>query len=133
MLLFMQHLDSTLKLKRGFGGVLQSSEGDGPVPSRTIPESQAVTREVEQLVDGKATTGITEALFGTPSTAHILGGAVMGATVQEGVINDKCEVYGYRNMWVCDGSAVSANPGVNPSLSITAISEWAMSHIPHRN
>ncbi len=133
MLLFMQHLDSTLKLKRGVGGLLQSTAGDGPVPSRVIPESQAITREVEQLIDGKATTGITEALFGTPSTAHILGGSVMGANINEGVINDRCEVYGYHNMLVCDGSAVSANPGVNPSLSITAITEWSMSHIPEKS
>ncbi|MEE2764678.1 MAG: GMC oxidoreductase [Pseudomonadota bacterium] len=130
MLLFMQHLDSTLRLERSPGGKLRTSAGDGQKPSRDIPESQAITREIEGLIDGKATTGITEALFGTPSTAHILGGAVMGESTNAGVINDKCQVYGYRNMLVCDGSAISANPGVNPSLSITAVTEWAMSHIP---
>lgn len=71
--------------------------------------------------------------MGTPTTAHILGGAVMGESSDQGVINDKCQVHGYPNMYVCDGSAVSANPGVNPSLSITAISEWAMSHIADKN
>lgn len=129
-LLFMQTLDSTINFKKGFGGRLASTLSDGPAPSRHIPESASITKEVEDIVDGKATTGITEALFGTPTTAHILGGAVMGSSADEGVINDKNEVFGYENMYVCDGSAVSANPGVNPSLSITAITECAMSQIP---
>ena len=132
MLLFMQHLDSTLSLKRGFGGRLKSTLGTGPAPSNFIPVSAEITKEVEKIVGGKASTGMTEAILGTPSTAHILGGAVMGANKKEGVINEKCEVYGYKNMLVCDGSAVSANPGVNPSLSITAISEWSMSHISNK-
>ncbi|MBO9489446.1 GMC family oxidoreductase [Endozoicomonas sp. G2_1] len=132
ILLFMQHLDSTLSLKRGFGGWLTSSLGKGPAPSRYIKESESITKEVEEIVEGKSSTATTEALLGTPSTAHILGGAVMGASENEGVINDKCQVYGYQNMYVCDGSIVSANPGVNPSLSITAISEWAMSHVPDK-
>jgi cholesterol oxidase len=131
-LLFMQHLDSTLTFKRGIGGQLTSHLGNGPAPSRYIEASDAITKEVEKIVDGKATTGMTEAVFGTPSTAHILGGAVMASDPQNGVINDKCEVFGYDNVLVCDGSAISANPGVNPSLSITAISEWAMSHIPDK-
>ena len=133
ILLFMQHLDSTLTFKRGFGGFMKSTLGTGPAPSRYIKESVSITKDIEELVDGKSSTGMTEAVLGTPSTAHILGGAVMGESDQDGVINDKCEVYGYDNMYVCDGSIVSANPGVNPSLSITAISEWAMTHIPNKN
>lgn len=132
MLLFMQHLDSTLSLRRGFGGRIQSGLGRGAAPSRYIKESAAITKEVEGIVEGQSATGITEAIFGTPSTAHILGGAVMGTSRREGVINDKCEVFGYRNMYVCDGSSISANPGVNPSLSITAVTEWCMSHIPNK-
>ena len=132
MLLFMQHLDSTLSLKRGLGGRIKSDLGQGPAPSRYIKESASITKEVEGIVEGQAATGITEAVFGTPSTAHILGGAVMGSSEREGVINDKCKVFGYENMYVCDGAAISANPGVNPSLSITAVSEWSMSHIPNK-
>ena len=112
---------------------MKSTLGTGPAPSRYIKESVSITKDIEELVDGKSSTGMTEAVLGTPSTAHILGGAVMGQSDQDGVINDKCEVYGYDNMYVCDGSIVSANPGVNPSLSITAISEWAMTHIPNKN
>ena len=80
MLLFMQHLDSTLSLKRGLGGRIKSDLGQGPAPSRYIKESASITKEVEGIVEGQAATGITEAVFGTPSTAHILGGAVMGSS-----------------------------------------------------
>jgi cholesterol oxidase len=68
-------------------------------------------------------------LFNTPTTAHILGGAVIGKDVDHGVINERQEVFGYRNLLVCDGAAVPANPGVNPSLTITAMAKNAMSDI----
>ena len=74
----------------------------------------------------------TETLFGIPTTAHILGGACMGNNAQEGVIDKDNFVFNYKNMMVCDGAMISANPGVNPSLSITAISERAMSKIPNK-
>jgi len=64
-----------------------------------------------------------------PVTAHILGGAVIGKDADHGVVNARHEVYGYRNLLVCDGAAVPANPGVNPSLTITAMAELAMTHI----
>lgn len=63
-------------------------------------------------------------------TAHVLGGAVMGEDPSQGVINKNNEVFGYKNMLVIDGAMISANPGVNPSLSITAIAERAMAKIP---
>ncbi|HNL28288.1 MAG TPA: GMC family oxidoreductase, partial [bacterium] len=62
---------------------------------------------------------------------HILGGCVMGRDASEGVIDKDHRVFGYENMYVCDGSAISANPGVNPSLTITALTERAMSKIPN--
>jgi cholesterol oxidase len=72
---------------------------------------------------------LSETLFGIPTTAHILGGAVMGKDSSEGVIDKDNHVFGYENMFVCDGAMISANPGVNPSLTITAITERAMSKI----
>ena len=75
-------------------------------------------------------TLLTETLLGTPSTAHILGGATMGRHADEGVIGKDHEVFGYDGLYVIDGSAVSANPGVNPSLTITALAERAMSKVP---
>jgi len=73
---------------------------------------------------------LTETLLGTPTTAHILGGACMGTSAEEGVIDARHRVHGYEGLFVVDGSAVSANPGVNPSLTITALAERAMSLIP---
>ena len=72
---------------------------------------------------------LTETLLGIPTTAHILGGCVMGKDADEGVIDKDHRVFGYQNMFVCDGAAISANPGVNPALTITALAERAMSKI----
>jgi cholesterol oxidase len=70
-----------------------------------------------------------EAVLNTPSTAHILGGAIIGADPSRGVIDARQRVFGYENLLVCDGSAIPANVGVNPSLTITALAEHAMSHV----
>ena len=72
----------------------------------------------------------TEAIMGTPLTAHILGGCVIGKDAASGVIDSDHRVFGYQNLYVCDGSAISANPGVNPALTITAMTERAMSKFP---
>ena len=71
-----------------------------------------------------------ETITGIPSTAHVLGGAVMGKNKEEGVIDAENRIFGYQNLFVIDGSMISANLGVNPSLTITAIAEHAMSLIP---
>ncbi|MCB0313237.1 MAG: GMC family oxidoreductase, partial [Calditrichaeota bacterium] len=79
---------------------------------------------------GKPMVLVTETVAGIPTTAHILGGCTMGRDREEGVIDRDNRLFGYENIYVCDGSAISANPGVNPSLTITALSERAMSKIP---
>lgn len=132
VLLFMQTLDSTLTFGRSRLGGLKTQMGSGKKPTPYIPESIALTEKYAEKVNGKASSFITEALFGIPATAHILGGAVMGDSPQNGVIDDENRVYGYNNMFVIDGSMISANPGVNPSLSITAIAEHAMAQIPSK-
>jgi cholesterol oxidase len=71
-----------------------------------------------------------EALFNIPTTAHILGGAVIAPDPERGVVDAQQRVFGYENLLVCDGSAIPANVGVNPSLTITALAEHAMSHLP---
>lgn len=129
-LLFMQHLDSTIALTRNSIGLLASRVEDHQPPGTDIPMSKEVTERVEHLIDGTSFTGAPEAILGTPTTAHILGGCVMGDSSKTGVIDSHNRVFNYRNLYVCDGSAVSANPGVNPSLTITAMTEWAMSKIP---
>ena len=86
-----------------------------------------------EKLDGYAESLVTEPLFGTPTTAHILGGGCMGATAEEGVIDARHRVFGYEGLYVIDGAAMSANPGVNPSLTITALAERAMSLVPPRD
>ena len=132
ILLFMQHLNSTLSFRRGMMN-LKSSMESGPAPTAFMPESKALAEGVADIIKGKAFVLVTEAVTGIPTTAHILGGAVIGRDSSTGVIDADHRVFGYNNMLVCDGSAISANPGVNPALSITALAERAMSKIPERS
>jgi cholesterol oxidase len=129
LLLFMQTLDSTLRMKRGRFTSIKTEREGGLAPNAFIPEALALSQKLGEKIEGIPSGNITDLLLGTPTTAHILGGSVMGESTDKGVINQHCEVFGYKNMLVCDGSMISANPGVNPSLSITAISEYAMSQI----
>lgn len=131
VLLFMQSIDSTLRFKKGWFG-LSTNLDKGPAPTSFIPEAQDLATRYGKLMNGKPMVMNTESLFGIPTTAHILGGACMGENIEEGVIDKENKVFGYENMMVCDGSMISANPGVNPSLSITAIAERAMSKIPNK-
>ena len=129
VLLFMQTLDSTLQLKRNLWGGISTSLSSGKKPTPFIPESIALTKEYSKTANGQPTTFVLETLMGLSTTAHILGGAVMGSDRDTGVIDDENRVFGYDNLYVIDGSMISANPGVNPSLSITAIAERAMTKI----
>jgi cholesterol oxidase len=79
--------------------------------------------------NGILTGSINEGLFGTPLTAHILGGVGISRTRDEGVVDLDCQVHGYPGLFVVDGSIVPANPGVNPSLTITAMAEYAAERI----
>lgn len=129
VLLFMQSLDSTISLKKSIFGGVNTRLGIGLKPSPNIPESKEITKKYSTIMNGEATSFVLETIAGIPSTAHILGGAVMGKDKSEGVIDKNNQVFGYQNMFIIDGSMISANPGVNPSLSITAIAEHAMSQI----
>ncbi|MGB9223562.1 GMC oxidoreductase, partial [Mycobacterium sp.] len=81
---------------------------------------------------GTAQSWLTEALFNMPITAHILGGAVAAESPKHGVVDGEHRVFGYQNLLICDGAVIPANPGVNPSLTITAMVERAMAAIPVR-
>lgn len=130
IILFMQTLDSTLKMKLNPIGRMNTKLAEGPKPTPFIPEAQKIAHHFADIIKGVPTTMSLETLMAIPSTAHILGGCPMGENANEGVIDKTNHVFNYSNMLVCDGSMISANPGVNPSLSITAISEHAMSLIP---
>jgi cholesterol oxidase len=135
ILLIMQSLDNAIRLvprRRLLGrGVRLQTEQDPERPNPTyIPVAEQVTKWFAEQMGGFAQGGLTESLFNIPTTAHILGGAVIGSGPDAGVVGPDNNVFGYRNLLVCDGAAVPANPGVNPSLTITAMAERAMTHIP---
>ena len=131
-LMFMQALESSLRFKKGWFGLSTSLE-EGPAPAAFIPEAYEIAERYAHDMNGKAMMTSTEALFGIPATGHILGGAAIGQDSEHGVIDANHRVYGYENMYVCDGSVIPANPGVNPSLTITALAERAMSKIPSKS
>jgi len=135
ILLVMQTLDNAIALRpkptRG-GGVRLQTEQDPEKPIPTfIPVANHAAEWFAKETGGIAQSSVGEAVWNVPATAHILGGAVIGADAESGVVDANQRVFGYRNLLICDGSAVPANPGVNPSLTITALAEHAMSRIPH--
>jgi cholesterol oxidase len=83
-------------------------------------------------LDGEAMSSWPVVLLDAPTTAHILGGCCMGAGQETGVVGFNGEVFGYPGLYVADGSVVPANLGVNPSLTITALSEYIMDQMPPR-
>jgi cholesterol oxidase len=137
VLLYMRTLEGTLSLRLGKnawtafrGGLVTRLDDPAAAPKAFMPEATDLARRFAEKVGGVAVSLLTETLLGVPSTAHILGGACMGADATAGVIDSDHRVFGYPGLWVVDGAAVSANPGVNPSLTITALAERAMSRIP---
>jgi cholesterol oxidase len=138
ILLVMQTLDNSMRLKpkRRWpnGNVVLTTEQDpdNPNPDK-IPAAYRAAEWIRDKIGGTPQAMFTEATFSIPTTAHILGGAVIGRDREHGVIDSDQRVFGYQNLLVCDGSAVPANVGVNPSLTITALSERAMTAIPAKD
>jgi len=139
VLLYMRTLESTLSLRLGRGpftgfarGLVTELDDPSRAPSSFMPEAVDLARRFEEKLHGVTMTLLTETLMGTPSTAHILGGACIGDGPATGVVDTRHRVFGYDGLYVADGSAVSANPGVNPSLTITAMTERAMSFVPSK-
>ncbi|QLY28505.1 GMC oxidoreductase [Nocardia huaxiensis] len=132
--LVMQHLDNSITTytKRGlFGRKLTSKQGHGEPNPTWIPVGNEVTRAVADKIGGVA-GGSWGEVFNIPLTAHFLGGAAIGADASTGVIDAYHRVYGYPTLSVVDGAAVSANLGVNPSLTITAQAERAAAMWPNK-
>jgi choline dehydrogenase-like flavoprotein len=133
IVLVMQSLDNAIALRarRGpLGGVRLTTEQDPERPNPTfIPVANQFAGWLAQRTGGIAQSSVTEAVANIPTTAHILGGAVIGTGPATGVVDAHQRVFGYENLLVCDGSAIPANVGVNPSLTITAMAEHAMSHV----
>jgi cholesterol oxidase len=134
IILVMQTLDNAIALrphKGPFGTFWLKTEQDPERPNPTfIPIANRTAEWFAKRTGGVAQSSVTEALFNIPTTAHILGGAVIAPDPEQGVVDGHQRVFGYENLLVCDGSAIPANVGVNPSLTITALAEHAMSHVP---
>ncbi|MGB9434082.1 MAG: GMC oxidoreductase, partial [Candidatus Acidiferrum sp.] len=95
-----------------------------------IPKANEFAQKFAQLTGGFAMSMLPEILFDVPGTAHCIGGCVIADSPCHGVVDSRHRVFHYTNMYICDGSVVAANLGVNPSLTITALTERAMSFIP---
>jgi cholesterol oxidase len=134
IVLVMQTLDNAIALRPKLtrsGEVRLQTEQDASRPNPTfIPVANEAAEWLARRTGGVAQSSVMEATMNIPSTAHILGGAVIGADPERGVVDADQRVFGYENLLVCDGAAVPANVGVNPSLTITALAERAMSRIP---
>jgi cholesterol oxidase len=95
-----------------------------------IPQANEFAKKFARVAGGTAMSTLPEILFDVPGTAHCIGGCVIADSPTHGVVDGRHHVFGYTNMYICDGSVVAANLGVNPSLTITALAERAMSFIP---
>jgi cholesterol oxidase len=133
ILLVMQTIDATLRFslrRRWFWPFTRRLATEGNRIPTNIPQANAFAERAARTFGGVAITSTSEILFDLPMTAHCIGGCVMGKTAADGVIDVQHRVHGYHNLFVVDGAAVGANLGVNPSLTITALAERAMSFIP---
>ena len=136
ILLVMQSLDNALKMtwKKGVFGArmsIQATKGKLEVPAY-IPIGQKVMHKYAKKVNGFGANAITEIGFNMSSTAHIIGGCPMGTNPSNGTVDTNFNVFNYPNMKIIDASIIPCNLGVNPSLTITALSEYAMSQVPEK-
>lgn len=138
IILAMQTDDTRLRFRLGRSlftlfrrGLVSHPDPESGHPS-AITISRKVTRRFAEKVGGIPAGSINEGLLGIPMTAHILGGCPFGESAEDGVVGLDCQVHNYPGLYVVDGSIVPANPGVNPSLTITALAEYAMSRMPEK-
>ena len=134
--LVMQTEDNQIHLQLGRSlltlfrrNLVSKSDVEKTIPN-TIEVGQKITKQFAEMTNGVPLSTIHESLFNVPTTAHLLGGCSIGRSVEEGILDLDCQVFNYPGLFVVDGSIVPANPGINPSLTITAMAEYAMSRIP---
>jgi cholesterol oxidase len=136
ILLVMQTIDNQIRMRLGRSGwtlfrrgLVSLKGGENSIPTHLVI-GHRLTRDFARRIGGTPAGSINEGLLNMPLTAHILGGCPMGVDDQEGVVGADCQVHNYPGLYVVDGSIMPANPGINPSLTITALAEYAMSLIP---
>jgi cholesterol oxidase len=135
ILLIMQNVDNYLHLRMGRSpltlfrrGLVAERDTERHVNAR-VDAGHDVVRAFAKQISGAALGSVAENVFNVPITAHILGGAPLGQNAEEGVVNENFEIHNYEGLYIIDGSIMPANPGVNPSLTITALAEYAMSKV----
>ena len=139
ILLVMQPVDNHLSytLRRRWywpwSKKLDSDHGAGEPSPTYIPIANLVAKKLAKKMDGTPQSGLLEVLLNKASTAHILGGCPIGLDAKNGVVDPQSRAFGYEDLYVVDGSIIPANLGVNPSLTITAMAENAMTQVPKRN
>ena len=133
VVLVMQQLKNALTMKWSSGKMRLTSDQNAPPIPVFIPAGFEVMQRLARKTQGVAVSALTETVLNMSTTAHILGGCPMAESANEGVVNSRFEVYGYPKMYILDGSIIPANIGVNPSLTITALAEYAMDGIPDRS
>ena len=133
--LVMQHIENAMRMtwKSGFWGgkIVMDNAGHKRVPAY-IDVGQRVMEEYALKTNGIAQNIILEVLFDRPTTAHILGGCPMSESTRDGVVDRDLSVHGYPGIHIVDGSIIQGNLGVNPSFTILAMAEYAMSKIPEK-
>ena len=135
LMITMQAIDTSIRLKplrrRRDGSILLATVvAPGSVRPAPIPAAYDVANRIAEKIGGTAQASMLEATMATPVTAHFLGGAVIADGPESGVVDSDHRVFGYENLMVCDGSVLPANIGVNPSLTISALTERAISKVP---
>jgi cholesterol oxidase len=133
ILLCMQALEGQIEMcwkRPWFWPFKNSLVSRGEKVPTYIPQANEFAKKFAEVAGGTAMSTLPEILFDVPGTAHCIGGCVIGDSSANGVVDHQHRVFGYKNMYICDGSVVSANLGVNPSLTITALAERALSFIP---
>ncbi|HEX9838720.1 MAG TPA: GMC family oxidoreductase [Anaerolineales bacterium] len=139
ILVVMQHADNRMRFRIGRSGFTLFRRGmvaerePGYEIHAQVKGSHELTRDFAKRTNGVALGSLGENLLGLPTTAHILGGAPMGPNAEAGVVNENFEIHNYEGLYIIDGSIMPANPGVNPSLTITALAEYAMSKINEKH
>jgi cholesterol oxidase len=133
--LVMQTLDNSITTvwrKRGSVGYMSSQQGHGAPNPTYIAAAYDAVRRLARIMGARQAYGAVGEPLGMPLTAHFIGGCTIGDSPQTGVVDAYQRVYGYDGLHVVDGSAISANLGVNPSLTITAQAERAMAFWPNK-
>lgn len=125
------HFEWRRKWYRGFRKDITFVQNKGDMPLKvSFPAAEKATKLYSEKLGGEPGSALAEIVTGAPMTAHIMSGVAIGTGPENGVVDESGQVFGYKNLRVIDGSIIPGNLGVNPSLTITALSEYAMSRLP---